>query len=104
MSSPLQAIADIDWSTWVPREVATLCFVIRQEEILLIRKLRGLGAGKLNGPGGRLEPGESLLDCAVREVQEELCVTPTGLVRGGEIRFQFLDGYSLHIHCYRASG
>ncbi|MGK7911079.1 MAG: 8-oxo-dGTP diphosphatase [Synechococcus sp.] len=87
----------------MPKEVATLVFAIRQEEILLIRKLRGLGAGKINGPGGRLEPDESLLDCAIREVQEELKVTPTGLEYGGEIRFQFVDGYSLHVHCYRAA-
>lgn len=99
----MNALDDINWGRWVPREVATLVFVIRQGEILLIRKLRGLGAGKINGPGGRLEPGESLLDCAVREVQEELKVTPTGLEYGGEIRFQFVDGYSLHVHCYRAT-
>ncbi|MEM9535143.1 MAG: 8-oxo-dGTP diphosphatase [Cyanobacteria bacterium P01_E01_bin.45] len=99
----MQALDDVNWVGWVPREVATLVFVIRQGEILLIRKLRGLGAGKINGPGGRLEPGESLLDCAVREVQEELRVTPIGLEYGGEIRFQFVDGYSLHVHCYRAT-
>ena len=99
----MQALDDVNWGGWVPREVATLVFVIRQGEILLIRKLRGLGAGKINGPGGRLEPGESLLDCAVREVQEELRVTPTGLEYGGEICFQFVDGYSLHVHCYRAA-
>ena len=103
MSVELKAIADIDWSDWVPREVASLCFVMRDRQILLIRKLRGLGAGKLNGPGGRMEAGESPLDCAIREVQEELCVTPTGLQKGGEIRFQFLDGYSLLVHCFRAS-
>ena len=100
----MQIVSDVDWAKWVPREVATLVFAICDGQILLIRKLRGLGAGKINGPGGRLEPGESLLDCAVREVQEELLVTPTGLEYGGDIRFQFLNGYSLHVHCYRASG
>ena len=62
----------IDWQRWEPDEHATLCFVIRGGEILLIRKKRGLGAGKINGPGGRLEPGETALDCAVRETREEL--------------------------------
>jgi len=51
---------------------------------------------------GRLEPGESWLDCAVREVQEELCVTPLDPVRVGENRFQFVDGYSIHAVVFRA--
>ena len=72
-------ISEIDWQTWKAHDPATLVFVVRGGRILLIRKKRGLGAGKINGPGGRLEPGESPLDCAVREVQEELRTTPTGL-------------------------
>lgn len=97
-------IADIDWTTWRPTDVATLVFVVRDGAILLIRKLRGLGAGKVNGPGGRIEPGESAEACAVREAQEELCITPTGLEAMGELRFQFVDGYGLHCHVFRASG
>ena len=29
-----------------------------KREVLLIRKKRGLGAGKINGPGGKIDPGE----------------------------------------------
>jgi len=36
-------------------------FVIRAGQMLLIHKKRGLGAGKINGPDGRLDLGESLL-------------------------------------------
>lgn len=93
----------IDWSTWTAVDPATLVFVIRDGEILLIRKKRGLGAGKVNGPGGRLEIGETPLQAAVREVQEELLVTPTGLDHRGELRFQFVDGYSIHVHVYSAT-
>ncbi len=50
---------NVDWTTWEPKERATLLFVIKEGQILLIRKKRGLGAGKINGPGGRLEPGET---------------------------------------------
>jgi len=85
-----------DWSTWQPRERANLCFVVRGSEVLLIHKKRGLGAGKINGPGGRLEPGETAVQAAVREVQEELCVTPLDPQKRGELHFQFADGYSLH--------
>jgi 8-oxo-dGTP diphosphatase len=48
-----------DWSVWQPTERANLCFVTRGDEVLLIHKKRGLGAGKINGPGGRIEPGET---------------------------------------------
>ncbi len=94
----------IPWSTWVPRERATLLFVRRDGAILLIRKKRGLGAGKINGPGGRIDPGETAEACAIREVQEELCVTPTGVQPAGELLFQFIDGYSLHGYVFTASG
>ncbi len=97
-------IDEIAWSSWKPRDTATLVFVVEADRVLLIRKKRGLGAGKINGPGGRLEPGETLLECAVREIQEELCITPRQLERRGEMRFQFVDGYSIHVHAFRAAG
>lgn len=95
-------LADIDWSAWRADDVATLLFVVRGGEVLLIRKKRGLGAGKVNGPGGRLEPGETPLACAVREVREELCVTAVDPTHHGELRFHFVDGYKLHAHVFRA--
>ncbi|MDH3402620.1 MAG: 8-oxo-dGTP diphosphatase [Acidobacteriota bacterium] len=98
----MQSLSDIDWDNWRPVDLATLLFVVRDEQVLLIRKKRGLGAGKINGPGGRLEPGESPLDCAVRETEEELVTTPTSPVASGELQFQFVDGYSIHVHVFRA--
>jgi 8-oxo-dGTP diphosphatase len=86
----------MDWSTWQPREYANLCFIVKDGRVLLIRKKRGLGAGKINAPGGKLEPGESALDAAVRETREEIGVTPMQLQDRGVLRFQFADGYSLH--------
>jgi len=93
-----------DWSTWEPTERASLCFVIRDGRILLIHKKRGLGAGKINGPGGRIEPGESVEDAARRETREEVGLTPTGLARAGELWFQFVDGYALHCTVFTAGG
>jgi 8-oxo-dGTP diphosphatase len=95
---------DIDWDTWVPEQRATLCFVVREGQVLLIHKKRGLGAGKVNGPGGRLDDGESPLECAIREVEEELLVTPLGVRQVGELRFQFVDGLSIHGYVFRADG
>jgi 8-oxo-dGTP diphosphatase len=89
-------VQSIDWSTWEPRDRATLLFVVRDGKVLLIHKKRGLGAGKINGPGGRIEPGESPLGCAIRELREELGVTPLQVAERGQLSFQFVDGYSIH--------
>jgi 8-oxo-dGTP diphosphatase len=96
--------AQSEWEGWAPVDRATLVFVIRGGEILLIRKKRGLGVGKINGPGGRLENGESIVDCARREVEEELRITPTGLCCHGELCFEFVDGYAIHVTVFRADG
>jgi 8-oxo-dGTP diphosphatase len=95
-------VSEIDWSRWRPSDEATLVFVLRGGELLLMRKKRGLGAGKINGPGGRIERGESPLECAIREVREELCVTPLGLEAAGENAFVFVDGYSIRVFVFRA--
>jgi 8-oxo-dGTP diphosphatase len=71
--------------------------------MLLIRKKRGLGAGKINGPGGRMDPGETALECAIREVEEELRVKPVDPQLRGELSFQFLDGYSIHAYVFVAT-
>ncbi len=86
----------MDWNQWTPRERANLCFIVKGGRVLLIRKKRGLGAGKINGPGGKIEPGETALDSAIRETQEEVGVTPLGVEERGVLHFQFSDGYSLH--------
>jgi len=94
----------IDWERWQPTEYANLCFIVRDGRILLIRKKRGLGAGKINGPGGRLEPGETALQAAIRETREEIGVTPMGLEEVGELYFQFVDEYKLHVTVFVAGG
>ena len=93
----------IDWESWQPRDRATLLFVIRNDRVLLIRKLRGLGAGKINGPGGRLEENETPAEAAVRETREETGIEASGLTEHGELRFQFTNGYSIHVWVFRAS-
>lgn len=100
MSSGL--VEEIDWERWQPTERANLCFIIRNNHILLIRKKRGLGAGKINGPGGRIEPGETAAAAAIRETEEEIGVTPIAPQQIGELYFDFRDGYKLHVAVFRA--
>jgi 8-oxo-dGTP diphosphatase len=100
----IRSLSDVAWDRWAPTDRATLLFVVEEDRVLLIRKKRGLGAGKINAPGGRIEPGESATAAAVRECQEELHITPTGVEEVGELSFQFADGYALHARVFRASG
>ncbi len=81
---------------------ATLLFIFRGDEVLLIRKKRGLGAGKINGPGGKIDPGETPEQCAIREVEEELGVTASDITDAGLLRFQFTDGLGLLCYVFRA--
>jgi 8-oxo-dGTP diphosphatase len=98
----VRTLADVDWESWQPRDIAVLLFVIRGGEVLLIEKKRGLGAGKINAPGGRIESGETPEAAAIRETQEEVGVTPSAPRRRGHLRFQFVDGYGLECHVLSA--
>lgn len=94
-------LEEIDWASWKACDPATLVFVFRGDEMLLINKRTGLGKGKVNGPGGKVDPGETTEACAVRECQEELGITVSELEYCGQHRFQFVDGYSIHVWVYR---
>jgi len=81
---------------WTPNMRANLVFLTRGDEVLLIHKKTGLGAGKINGPGGKIEPGESPVEAARREVREELHLEVGALEEMGELHFDFVDGLRLH--------
>lgn len=97
-----QAPSPVDWTSWVPAVPATLMFIVRDGQVLLIEKKRGLGAGKINGPGGKIDPGETPLAAIVRETQEELCITPLDPVKLGELWFSMGELPDIHCHVYRA--
>jgi 8-oxo-dGTP diphosphatase len=99
----LNKISEIDWDSWKAEVPATLVFVIRDGEILLIDKKTGLGKGKVNGPGGKVEKGESPEACAIRECEEELGITVSNLQYCGQHRFQFVDGLTIHVWVYKTT-
>jgi 8-oxo-dGTP diphosphatase len=92
-----------DWKDWEAVIEATLMFVVEGGRILLIEKKRGHGQGKVNGPGGKIEPGESALEGAVRETQEELCISVKDARKVAELWFQMSDYPSLRCHVFMAS-
>src|SRR5688572_1692822 len=51
--------------------VGVACIVTSAGRVLLIRRQRSHGAGSWSTPGGHLDFGESLAECAVRETEEE---------------------------------
>lgn len=55
----------------------TLCLLKRDDKILLAMKKRGLGEGKYNGVGGKIENGETPESAMIRETKEEINVIPT---------------------------
>lgn len=83
-------------------QLATLCYILRDGHLLLIHKKRGIGAGKINGPGGKVDPGETPLAAAIRETQEEVGVTPLDPQLRGNLLFHFADGLVLRCLIYLA--
>ena len=69
-------------------KIATLCLVINNGKILLMRKKRGFGHGKIVAPGGHVE-NETLQEAATREVFEETGIMPINPEKYGEIYFYF---------------
>lgn len=69
------------------KKTVTLLFLRRGDEILLAMKKRGYGEGKWNGVGGKLDPGETPLQTAIRECQEEINVTPVNPRLSGRLNF-----------------
>lgn len=49
--------------------------LVRDTKVLLIKRAYAPYQNLWTLPGGRLEPGESIEQCAIREVQEELAIT-----------------------------
>ena len=77
----------------------TDCFLVKGNQILLAMKKRGLGTGYWNGVGGKLLPGETVEQAAIREAEEEIGVTPLALRQVGEILFLFPTDKSSESSC-----
>ena len=80
----------------MPEQQVTLCYIRKEGQLLLIRKKRGIGAGKINGPGGKVDAGETPLAAAIRETREEIGVVPVTPELRGELWFQFSQGHEHH--------
>jgi len=50
------------------RKVMTLTMILKHDEMLLGMKNRGMGKGKWNGFGGKVERNETIDDAAIRYI------------------------------------
>jgi len=77
------------------KENAVVTYIMNKDSLLLINKKRGLGAGKVNVPGGHIEDGETPFEAAYRESLEEVSLKVEDLVLVGKLYFKFLDGLTM---------
>ncbi len=98
------SVDDVDWEDWEFTEQAVICYIKDEQnnQVLLINKKTGLGAGKVNAPGGRIEAGEMPVETVVRECREEVGLTPLEPKHVGDLFFIFKNGYSLRGFVYTA--
>lgn len=80
----------------------TLILIRRDNQLLLGLKKRGFGQGKWNGFGGKLNAGETILQAATRELQEEVGVSCAQLKLVG--RLEFYQPHPPHLLMYIFAG
>jgi mutator protein MutT len=72
-----------------PLRQATLCFLIKEDKILLAMKKRGFGVNKYNGVGGKKDDNETIENTAKRETHEEIGVIVKELEQVATLDFYF---------------
>lgn len=86
------------------KKVLTLCLLHQHPKILLGMKKRGFGAGRWNGFGGKLNPGETIEAAAKREFLEEANIKVGEIEKVGIIDFEFQGNPEiLEVHVFRAN-
>ena len=86
---------------------ATLCYIERDGKILMMfrnKKPNDPNEGKWIGVGGKVEPGETVEQCARREILEETGLTVRELTAWGDVWFRSDVWEDEVMHLFAASG
>jgi 8-oxo-dGTP diphosphatase len=87
---------------------ATLCYLRSGDKTLMVHRIKkqnDMHEGKWNGLGGKLEPGETPEECAIREIREESGLTVNTVLLKGFITFPNFDGvHSWYCFIFTAVG
>lgn len=80
----------------------TLMLLVKDNQVLLANKKRGVGKGKTVAVGGGVEVGETILEAAIRETIEEVTVIPKNSEEVAELKFKFphKPEYSMHVFVF----
>jgi len=87
-------------------KIATLVYIIQNGQVLLAEKKKGeIGTGIVVGPGGKLDEGETLEACAVRETFEEwgITISEEDLAKTAVITFYVAGNPDFEVHVFLTS-
>jgi len=84
------------------KEITSLAFIVRDNQILLGMKKKGFGIGWWDGFGGKLKKGEKIIACAKRELLEEVGILANKISKRAKITF-YIDTMQdeLEVHVYK---
>ena len=85
---------------------ASLVYIFRDGKVLMmerVKKKKDIHKNKWNGLGGKVELGESIVQCAVREVKEESALDVERMQYSGHLTFPEFDkeGNDWSVHVFR---
>ncbi|RJO59938.1 8-oxo-dGTP diphosphatase [candidate division WS5 bacterium] len=69
------------------KQKTSIILCIKGDQVLLGMKKRGHGEGYWNGFGGKKQENETIVESAIREIQEEAGITPIKLKEVGILEF-----------------
>jgi len=72
----------------------TLCFIVKDNEILMLNRQKSSWMGCWNGVGGKLLPDETAYQCIKREILEETSILAEDIRFKGVVSWSSTDGTS----------
>ncbi len=80
----------------------TLCFISRNDELLMLNRERKPTLGIWNGVGGKIEENETPLECVIREVKEEtdIDISRSEIIDKGIITWEVDSSYTGGMYVY----